>query len=224
VAVEAATGAGAASWAYGDVVVRREISWGRPSSAIAVRVVEDSPTLLATYIPERAPMAYDESIAWPTESGRHPWWPKVRWEGHGVLMLQRPGDEYAVWHFWSGPERRFTCWYFNVQEPFRRTSIGYDTQDLELDVVLLDDFAWFLKDEEQLAEHVRTGRHSRAVVRRVREVGAEIVAMIEARDFWWDLELAQWQPDPRWSAPDSLSTGWHEPPWTTPTMGRSDAP
>ena len=49
-------------------------------------------------------------------------------------MLQRPGDAYAIWHFWHGPEREFRGWYVNLQEPFRRTAQGYDTQDLELDI------------------------------------------------------------------------------------------
>lgn len=155
-------------WSYGDVIVRREISWGRPSSAIAVRVVEDSDDVLATYIAERAPIAYDDSIVWPTETGRHPWWPRHAWEGHGALMLRRPGDAYAVWHFWLGPERRFACWYFNIQEPFRRTPIGYDTQDLELDVVMRDDFTWVFKDDDALDEQVRTGRHSAPTMQHAR--------------------------------------------------------
>jgi hypothetical protein len=203
-------------WSYGDVVVRREISWGRPSSAIAVRVVEHSAELLVTFIPEHTPMAYNDAISWPTESGRHPWWPKARWEGHGVLMLQRPGDEYAVWHFWSGPERRFTCWYLNIQEPFRCTAIGYDTQDLELDVVMFEDYAWVLKDEDALDAHVATGRHSAATMQRARDVGAGITAMIERRELWWDLELRHWTPDPAWDTPAGVLDGWLDVPWTMP--------
>ena len=33
-----------------------------------------------------------------------------------------------------GPEREFRGWYVNLQEPFRRTADGFDTQDLELDI------------------------------------------------------------------------------------------
>ncbi len=65
---------------------------------------------------------------------------------HGVLMLQRPGEAHAVWHFWDGPDRDFTCWHLNLQAPFRRTPIGYDTQDLELDLVVSPDGSFVLKD------------------------------------------------------------------------------
>lgn len=205
---------GAARWRCGDVVTRREISWDRPCLAVAVRVVEDSDDLLATYIQEGAPFAYEDEVTWPTPTGRHPWWPRPRWVGHGMLMLQRPGDAYAVWHFWSGPDRAFHCWYLNVQEPFRRTTIGYDTQDLELDVVMLGDLTWSLKDEEQLDEHVRTGRHSAATVERVRELGKEITAMLDARDFWWDLDLRHWRPPPSWAPPESVAEQWQSLPWT----------
>ena len=95
-----------------------------------VVVVDDSPDLLVTYLPEGAPFSFPRSA-----DGRpHPWLGKERWQGHGVLTLQRPAESYAVWHFWDGPERRFAGWYLNLQRPFRRTPIGYDTQDLELDV------------------------------------------------------------------------------------------
>src|SRR5438874_282044 len=124
------------SWAYGDVIVHREIAWGRPWLGMPERVVEDTRGLLVTYIPERAPFGYTPG-PWPTETGLHPWQPNTEWKGNGALVLQRPGDAYSVWHFWAGDERRFEAWYINLQEPFRRTSIGYDTQDHELDVIVL---------------------------------------------------------------------------------------
>lgn len=57
----------------------------------------------------------------------------MAWAGHGCLMVQRPGEHHAVWHFWDGADRRFSHWYVNLQTAFRRTAIGYDTQDLEVD-------------------------------------------------------------------------------------------
>jgi len=46
---------------------------------------------------------------------------------------------HAIWVFWRGPQREFAGWYVNLQEPFRRTSRGVDTQDLELDIVIAPD-------------------------------------------------------------------------------------
>ncbi len=72
-------------------------------------------------------------------------------------MLQRPGDSYAVWLFWHGPEREFHGWYLNLQEPFRRTAEGYDTQDLELDIWVPREGGWVLKDDELLDVRVARG-------------------------------------------------------------------
>jgi uncharacterized protein DUF402 len=163
------------TWSPGDVVVRREVlNDGSAWAEIAVIVVEDSPELLVTYIPAGAPIRFP-----PTPHGPHPWLGKERWHGHGTLMLQRPDDWYAVWVFWSGPEREFRGWYLNLQEPFRRTEHGYDTQDLELDIWLPREGGYELKDDEQLEQrrgrplHTRAGRRdaggSRAVDRGDRE-------------------------------------------------------
>ena len=97
------------TWAFGDVIVHREVAWGRPWLAMPERVVADTDELLVTFIPTGTPFGYGAG-PWPTENGLHPWCPKERWEGHGVLVLQRPGDAYAVWHFWRGDERAFASW------------------------------------------------------------------------------------------------------------------
>jgi len=99
---------------------------GKPWLGTIVFVVEDTPDLLASYLPEGSPFIFPDG-EWPGD-GRHPWHGRGVWEGHGVLMLQRPGESYAVWHFWNGPGRRFGGWYLNLQEPFRRTAVGYDSR------------------------------------------------------------------------------------------------
>ena len=75
-----------------------------------------------------------------------------------MLMLQRPGEAYAIWVFWYGAERAFRGWYVNLQEPFRRNGRGYDTQDLELDIVVPVDGPWEWKDDELLDVRVAEGR------------------------------------------------------------------
>ena len=79
------------AWAFGDVIVHREIAWGRPWFAIPERVVADTDALLVTFIPTGAPFGYAPG-PWPTETGLQPWYPRESWEGHGVLVLMRPGE------------------------------------------------------------------------------------------------------------------------------------
>lgn len=200
------------SWNYGDVVVHREIAWGKPWLAVAERVVEDRDDLFVTYVPTGSPFGYTEG-PWPTVNGRHPWYPRAAWEGHGALIVQRPGDAYAVQHFWIGADRRFERWYVNLQEPMRRTAIGYDTQDHELDLVVTTDGDCQVKDDELMERRVREGRFSAAEVVAIRELGAELAAMVDGARAWWIPGSADWQPDPAWGA-IALPDGWETVPWS----------
>ena len=80
---------------------------------------------------------------------------------------------------------QFTCWYLNLQEPLRRTAVGYDTQDHELDVVVFPDGQWLLKDDEKMEQRIREGRYSAAEVVEIRALGARLAAMVDAGETWW---------------------------------------
>jgi hypothetical protein len=194
-------------WQRGETIAHREVWRGVPWCASPVVVVEDRPELLVTYLPEEAPFAFP-----PSADGRpHPWQGKRAWAGHGVLMLRRPGEAYSVWHFWEGPERRFVGWYLNLEEPFRRTSIGYDTQDLELDVWIPVDERWRFKDEELLADRVLDGRYTDEQAAATRALGQRLGAMLDRGERWWHDGWAEFEPDPAWRAP-AFPDGWEEAP------------
>jgi hypothetical protein len=195
------------TWQPGEVVLRREIlNDGRSWAEVPVIVVRDEDELLASYIASEAPFRFPEG-EWPTASGVHPWAGKERWHGHGVLMLQRPGDAYAVWVFWRGEQRTFQGWYINLQEPFRRTAFGYDTQDHELDIWLPADGRLEWKDDALLDERVREGRFTREQAAEIRAEGRRIAAELEAGRRWWDDAWSAWEPDPTWRTP-SFDPRW----------------
>jgi Protein of unknown function (DUF402) len=195
------------AWQRGDVIVHREVWRGVPWCVSPVVVVEDAAELLVTYLPEESPFAFP-----PSADGRpHPWLGKRAWAGHGVLMLRRPGEAYSVWHFWEGADRRFAGWYLNLEEPFRRTTVGYDTQDLELDVWIAAGERWRFKDEALLEERVRDGRYTTAQSAAIRALGAEVGAMLDRGERWWDEQWAAFEPDPAWRAP-AFPSGWEEAP------------
>jgi hypothetical protein len=201
------------TWAYGEAIVCREVlNDGRPWLAKTVYVVEDTAEQLVTYLPGGTALGFLEGD-FPTPTGRHPWNRAEinRWQGHGVLMVQKPGDDHAVWHFWDGPDREFECWYVNLQEAFRRTPIGYDTQDLELDIVVPPDGSWKFKDQELLAEHVQRGRYTTEQVERVVELGDRLGAELDAGRRWWDEHWSTWTPDVSWG-PVDLPPDWQRVP------------
>jgi len=170
--------------------------------ATVVVVVADLPDLLATYLPEGAQFAFADGHP----LGPHPWSGRPAWQGHGVLMLQRPGESYAVWHFWDGPGRDFAGWYLNLQEPFRRTTLGLDTQDLELDIWVPAEGDWLLKDDDLLDVRVGEGRFTAAEAEEIRALGNTLGEVLDANGSWWD-DWTAWEPDPSWS-PGVPPTDW----------------
>jgi hypothetical protein len=180
-------------WRPGQTIVRREVrNEGWAWLEVPVLVVSDDPDLLVTYLPEGAPFTF------PPGPDPHPWAGRGAWQGHGVLMLQRPDEAHAVWVFWEGPERDLACWYLNLQEPFRRTDRGYDTQDLELDLVVHPDGRWERKDEDLLDERLREGRFTAEQLVEIKAEGTRIEFELAAGRRWWDPYWALWEPDPGW--------------------------
>lgn len=182
----------------GDVIEHRHLCGDRVWATLPVHVVSDAADLLVTYLASGAPVTYLPG-PWPTANGRHPWHPTERWGGHGVLMLQRPGDPYGAWVFWAGPERAFDCWYLNIHE-WSRDATGHAIRDLELDVVVRADGTVRLKDEDLVDVRVAEGRLTGADAAHARAVGAELVAMVARGDMWWDPAWAAWSPPDGWDA------------------------
>jgi hypothetical protein len=187
-------------WQAGDTIRRREVlNDGRCWLETQVIVVRDEPGLLASYLAPGARFRFPEGD-WPTPTGRHPWHGRSGWEGHGTLMLQRPDEAHAIWVFWTGPEREFAGWYVNLQEPFRRTADGYDTQDLELDIWIPAGGRWEWKDADVLDERIREGRYTAAQVEATWAEGRRVAADLDAGIRWWDPWWALWEPEPEWDA------------------------
>ena len=188
----------------GEPIVRRDVWHGQPVFGWGGIVVSDTDDLLALYMPEGSRLAFPLKDFF---GAPHPWSGKDRWHGHGVLQLQRPGEMHAVWVFWEGPERALGAWYVNIQEPFRRSSIGFDTQDLELDIVIAPGGAWRVKDDEHLKAWIERGRWTRDEVAAIRAEGDRIIAELEAGRRWWSDDWAAWEPDPAWPTLD-LPADW----------------
>jgi Protein of unknown function (DUF402) len=184
--------------------------YGRAWMAVPVHVVEDTAEHLVTYTATGAELGFVDH-AWPTASGRHPWHGRGHWHGNGTLMVQRPGDHHAVWHFWTGEERTFACWYVNLQAAAARTAIGYDTQDFELDLVVFPDGTWVVKDLELMEARVAEGRFTGELVRWVLDLGEALVADLASGHRWWDPAWAEWEPPAAWRD-TRLPVGWSDHP------------
>jgi hypothetical protein len=197
-------------FAAGDEATIRYIWFGKISHARPVTVVRDTDDLIALYL---QPGAACKACNPPGETDRYNdvllarEWDLVdtEWKWSRVLMLARPDEWCSVWGFWGtdgGPPKG---WYVNLEEPIRRSRAGYDTRDLQLDVVIMPDNTWTWKDEKEFTEMCDLGLISDEEASAVREQGERVIASIET-DPWW-LEWSDWAPDPSWPVP-ALRDGW----------------
>jgi hypothetical protein len=108
---------------------------------------------------------------------------------------------------WAGADDR-QVWYVNLQDPLKRTRLGFDTVDHALDVVVeLDGSSWEWKDEDELAGAVRNGLFSAEEAADYRRWGERAVDRILARVPPFDRGWEDWRPDPAWQTRD-LPEGW----------------
>ncbi|MEU4213137.1 DUF402 domain-containing protein [Streptomyces sp. NPDC026206] len=108
------------------------------------------------------------------------------------------------WVFWSDDRSRHD-WYINFQRPFRRTTHGIDTLDLELDIWVPGDgspYRW--KDVDHFEERAKAGGFAEGEADRVREEARELAAVLERGEAWWDLAWARWRPNDTWTITDPV--------------------
>ena len=165
-------------------------------------VLEDSENLVALYMPEGAPVSRWDLA---TNNSR----PLRRAHGDSVQLLY-PGQRFAVSLFYetgSGPashvqnyfpgvKGRFYGWKVDLVSPFARTEAGFDMIDDVLDICVRPDRSCDLRDEDEMARLVELGVYSVAEAEELRDVGREVIEMIEARLPPFDDGWQTWRPTP----------------------------
>jgi hypothetical protein len=130
------------------------------------------------------------------------------WQRTDVLMLIVPGDAFSTYLMWETGTKNVDCWYVNLQEPIKRTSIGFDTMDNTLDVVISPDMSeWKWKDEDEFAEAQKVGFYSRERAHEIRRAGEKAVRLVTAERRSLYEAWKNWQPNPKWEIP-KLSPLW----------------
>ena len=125
-----------------------------------------------------------------------------------TLVLMREGDWHALWISWlDGGEH--LGWYVNLQQPFRRTSCGFETMDLALDLVIDPDHSWRWKDEDELELFVQRGVFASETADRIREEALRVASRAERNEPPFCDPWPAWRPDPAWTHPE-LPKRWDE--------------
>ena len=191
----------------GESVALREIWNGRVWSARAAIVVEDREDQTSFFVPAEAMRMA------PVRDGALLRIPEDRFE----LAPRTSGDAPALSFGWPDrwygtllffhPDGRPRNWYVNLQEPLRRTDVGFDYLDLKLDVIVELDGSVRWKDEDELAEAIALGLIPVEDEARLRAEGERAVRRIVDREPPFDRDWTTWRPDPAWPAP-ALPEDW----------------
>lgn len=170
----------------------RDIQCGVPWVAISALQVWRTAESEGIYIPSGAAMYFANTHP----LGAHPWSNRSKWLGSGTVLVQRPGDYYAVWISWS-QSGRLNDWYINFQSPFFSSGSGIHTTDLEIDLIIGLDWTTFTwKDVDALRRTPNTGRLTAQEAQAVARYALSTCEKLRATGPWWGSELhwAAWRP------------------------------
>ena len=169
-------------WTPSDTIVMRGILRGKLWWPCPVYVVLDTPELIALYWPVGTPTR--SPIRRPTvedELYNRIQLEERNWTDNDVLSLNPPGSAYSFELMWEGGTHKIRCWYVHLQEPVRRTRIGFDTMDQMLDIVISPDrSSWHWKDEDEFSEAEAIGVYTHKQAQFIRAEGERVIAMLNA--------------------------------------------
>ena len=178
-----------------DDAVWRDVHRGRVWRAQACRIVAETAEVVALWIPAGSPAKVPGGgLRIPGDD-----WKLVDTAPRASqLCVARPGRAHSVYVFWDSAWE-LDHWYVNFERPLRRSSVGFDTFDEKLDLIVAPDGTHRWKDEDELEQAAALGLLDEEAVR------AEARRVLEEWPFptgWED-----WRPDPDWPLP-VLPEGW----------------
>jgi len=198
-------------WLPGENATLRGVG-SRVFWAYPTLVVQDTPELIALYMPVGV-LGKDTDHKPTPQEFLSPETIKVadyRWERTDVLMLIVPGEAFSTYLMWETGTKNLDCWYINLQEPIRRTGIGFDTMDHMLDVVISPDMTeWHWKDADEFLEAEKVGIYSSGKAREIWSVGEKAVRLVTMERRYLYEGWEKWQADPEWETP-KLSPLWEQ--------------
>lgn len=128
-------------------------------------------------------------------------WTSGEWElgpkefaAPGVLRIA-PHDEPFEVFAPLDPGGGIRSWYVNFQQPLVRTSIGFDTMDETLDLLVASDLStWERKDDNELDLAVTMEAVDVVAASRVRHSCSMVEAALSHGEAPWDTSWSSWTP------------------------------
>jgi hypothetical protein len=199
-------------WNPGDQILLRGIWLEKIWFAIVAYVVQDTEDLIALYwhagTPNKIPGFRLTGQDFLVE--QQPSLISSTWTRTNLLTLVKPGAAHSVEVMKDAKTGEFLCWYINLQEPYRRTPLGFDTMDLALDVVISPDRSrWRWKDENEFAELIELGLISEPEAQAIRKEGLRVIQLSDQNQPPFCSGWESWSPPDEWSIPQ-FPENWHQ--------------
>ena len=204
----------------GESCVLRGVVNNQVWLAESVIVVEDKPEETVLLLMPGAQCAFPEGYwrwrknkdfsqgtRWQEAQRDHISLREFSWERNRLLIFLEPEKFYSCYLFWDHASGQFICHYINFQLPYHRSHCGFDTLDLDLDIVIDPQYNWEWKDEDEYQAGISEGGIQEEWVRRIEKSQEEVFDRINKRSYPFDGSWLQWQPIPTW-LPPKLPERW----------------
>jgi protein associated with RNAse G/E len=208
-------------WKPGEQSVLRGIVSDRVWSARSVIVVKDDVDVTILALLPGAQCVYPEGYflrkkgdfskgsRWQESNGMSWTFREFTWQWNRLLIFLRPKRFYDTNLAWDHATEQFKCYYINFQLPYERSGLGFDTLDLDLDIVISPSYDWHWKDESDYLEGIKAGGIKQAWVDGIEQAKPEVLNLIERRSYPLDGSWNDWRPDLNWN-PAILPPTWNE--------------
>jgi hypothetical protein len=206
----------------GDHITIRNVFRGRVQTVFPSIVVADTPELVVTWMPLDTPV-----LNGIVEGTEHPDgklghldaaemvaqnWTMAprRWHTEGSLRIKNPRSMWSLWVFWEPGMTNVRGWYINIDAPYERTRLGFDTWDMFLDVVVHPDRnSWRYKDQDEFAEAIDAGIFTEYEVQEIWDTAANALQIVAENRQPFDSIWGTWRPESGWRMPQ-IPEDWEE--------------
>ena len=207
-------------WAAGDNCVLRGIVNNQVWMAKSVIVVKDRPEETVLLLIPGAQCAfpegywrwkknrdYSQGTRWQEAKREHILLREFTWQTNRILMFLEPKKYYSCSIFWDHDSDQFNCYYVNYQLPYQRSHCGFDTLDLDLDIVIDPEYNWKWKDEGDYRVGIREGGIQDEWVKGIEKSREEVFDRINKHSYPLNGSWLRWQPISTW-LPPKLPEKW----------------
>ena len=191
-------------WVPGDKVLLRGVWFKKIWFAIVAYVVQDTDDLIALYWHAGTPNRVPTKRITGQDFLVNQQLPLIEstWTRTNLLTLVKPGASHSVEVMKEAQTGEFLCWYINLQKPYQRTPVGFDTMDLALDIVISPDRSqWHWKDEDEFEALISLGLISTPEAQNIRNEGLRVIQHSEHNRSPFCDGWETWTPPVDWHIP-----------------------